>query len=65
MDSSVGQALHGQVGQSEKTIAHVDGLGRPPGFPDGGAAVAQRALILDVVMDKGEVVYQLDGRGNW
>ena len=60
----IGQAVHDQVGQDEQAVASVDGLGYAPDLPDGGAAPPQVTLVLNVVVNKGEVVHQLKGRSS-
>src|SRR5512139_1189770 len=57
------EAQNGEVRQSEHSIAGVDRLRYSPLYPHCWPAAAQLAVILDVIMDQGEVVDQLDGGG--
>src|SRR4051812_48923537 len=46
-------------------IARVDRLCDAPERPDGRSVSPRGTLILDVVMNQGEIVDELDGRGDW
>ena len=50
--------------RGEERVAGIDRLGFPPERPDRRAVPAQMALVLNIVMDQGEVVQELDGRGD-
>ncbi len=54
------EPLHGQAGDREHPVSRVDRLRHTPHVPHGRPVVARGILILDVVVDEGEVVEQLD-----
>jgi len=57
------QALHGQTRCREHPVAGVDRLRHAPHAPHGRPVVTRGILVLDVVVDQGEVVEQLDRGG--
>jgi hypothetical protein len=49
----------------EERIAGVDRLSFTPSGPDRGAVATKQTPILDVVVNEGEVVEELDGGAKW
>ena len=64
-DAGAAQPEEGKASERVETVACVDSLARPPVPPHRGSMVALRVAVLDVVVDEGEVVDKLDGRGGW
>jgi hypothetical protein len=46
----------------QKAVADVDGVGQTVAFPDGRLPTSPFVAILNIVVDQGEAVHQLDGR---
>jgi prephenate dehydrogenase len=49
------------VGKDVQAITGGDGLGFAPKAPHRGAVATLTAAVLDVIVDKGEIVDQFDG----
>ncbi len=60
-DSGLSESKESEVGGPEESITSIDGLPDSPDAPEGGPVTPGNALILDIVVDEGELVEELDG----